>query len=92
MRASFIYHQVTAVLEIIATPLVIYYLIKNRKSLSWLQISEPLLKLAIVWGIHCLIHFAEEYIYDFEPISGSTKVLNYPIRRVSVTNEYLNTE
>ena len=81
LRASFIYHQITAFLSIMATIVLIYalYHYKYNKMNSF-QLSMIIMVLSISWGIHGIIHFLEEYIYDFEPISGSTKVLVKPIR------------
>ncbi len=81
LRASFIYHQITAIFSIIATITVIYalYHYKHNKINSF-KLSMIILILSISWGIHAVLHFLEEYIYDFEPISGSMKVLTKPIR------------
>jgi len=81
LRASFIYHQITAMFSIISTIVLIYSLFyyKHNKINSF-QLAIITLILSISWGIHAIIHFLEEYIYDFEPISGNTKVLLKPIR------------
>ena len=73
MRASFIYHQITAIISIIAT-LYFFYNIKYLK-------VNSLFLLSISWGIHCIIHFLEEYMYDYEPISGRTIVHDKPVNR-----------
>ena len=80
MRASFVYHQITAVLSIIATILIAFDLIKNNNSITVSQVSMNIALLAITWGVHAIIHFLEEYFFDFEPLSGSSKVRNRPIR------------
>lgn len=80
MRASFVYHQITAVLSIIATILIAFDLIKNKNSITVSQVSMNIALLAIAWGLHAIIHFLEEYFFDFEPLSGSSKVRNRPIR------------
>ncbi len=79
MRASFLYHQITAVISIIATLLFLFSLYYNRQNINLFLISIGLLILSISWGIHGLLHFNEEYIYDFEPISGNTKILHRPV-------------
>ena len=55
------------------------YHYKHNKINSF-KLSMIILILSISWGIHAVLHFLEEYIYDFEPISGSMKVLTKPIR------------
>jgi len=80
MRASFVYHQITAVMSVIGTLLLLYYAIRNYKTLTSSKIGLSLVVLSISWGIHSVLHFLEEYMFDFEPISGSTKVRNRPIR------------
>ena len=81
LRASFIYHQITAMFSIIATIVLIYamYYYKYNKMNSF-QLATIILILSISWGVHAIIHFLEEYIYDFEPVSGSKKILLKPIR------------
>ena len=80
MRASFVYHQITAVMSIIGTLVLMYYFVRNRKTLGSANIGYAFLALSVSWGIHGILHFLEEYIFDFEPISGSTTVRNKPIR------------
>ena len=36
--------------------------------------------LALIWGVHTIIHFLEEYMFNFDPINGKMKVINEPIR------------
>ena len=79
MRASFIYHQTTAVISIVATFLFLISIYYNYNSLNLFTISVGLLIVSISWGIHGLLHFCEEFIYNYEPVSGRTKVYNYPV-------------
>jgi len=78
MRASFVYHQITAIVSILITLYLLYLIYK--KQIFGKELINPVLLLSISWGIHGIIHFLEEYIYDFEPISGNTTVLDKPIR------------
>lgn len=80
MRASFIYHQITAILSVVGTIITIYALIKERKNHPTLIMGLAVIALAISWGIHGIVHFLEEYMFDFEPLSGRVKVLDKPIR------------
>lgn len=78
MRASFIYHQITAVISILATLFFLFAL--YREELTSYAIAIGLLIVSISWGVHALVHFAEEYIYGFEPVSGDTTIHDRPIR------------
>ena len=81
LRASFIYHQITAILSLIASITAIYAIYRYKyNKLNSFQLSMIIAVVSISWGIHGVIHFLEEYMYDFEPISGSMKILTKPIR------------
>ena len=81
LRASFIYHQITAVISIIATLIFVYALYKYKSNeMDSYKLFIMFTLLSVSWGIHGIIHFLEEYMFDYEPISGRTKVLNKPIR------------
>ncbi len=85
LRASFIYHQITAAISIFATLVLIYaiFRFKNNKMNSY-SLAVVLFLASISWGVHGIIHFLEEYMFDFEPISGRNKVINKPIREVTI--------
>ncbi len=77
MRASFVYHQITAAISIISTFAFFYYLFKPIDKDPY-QIILLLLLLSISWGIHGLIHFWEEVFFDFNPLDGRHKVYDTP--------------
>lgn len=80
MRASFIYHQITAMFSVISTLLLVGNLIKNLKTINVNDVGMTLALLSVSWGVHAIIHFLEEYFFDFEPLSGSSHVKNNPVR------------
>lgn len=79
MRPSFIYHQVNAVVSILATIIMLYYFYINRSTSNIFNISIGLFIISIAWGIHSILHYLEEYIYNFNPLE-ETKESKFPIR------------
>ncbi len=80
VRTSFVYHQITAMTSYLATLVILFAFFKYWKSLKALEIGLLLFILSISWGVHCLLHFWEEYLYDFDPLLGRTKMLEKVIR------------
>ena len=90
MRPSFIYHQVSAIMSIIATILSLIWIITSYRQNDNLftgnnlyQLSSILLLLSLTWGVHSLIHHSEEVFFGFNPMTGQSAVLdNAPIFKV----------
>lgn len=82
VRTSFVYHQVAAVLSLVGTVAFVIYIIKGRliQTGNWGALSMGILLLSAVWGIHGLLHFAEEYVYNYDPLQKRTAMLTEPIR------------
>ena len=68
VRTSFVYHQITAVISILATLTLFFGLFKYWKDLNANSIAILLLILSLSWGVHGILHFWEEYLYDFDPL------------------------
>lgn len=81
MRTSFISHQIHAIISILTTILVIYLLIyRKREEIDSYELANLLLLLSVSWGIHTLVHFYEEKVYNFDPLAGKWKVNNEPVK------------
>ncbi len=74
MRPSFIYHQIHAILEILAIMLIIFTMIKNYKSFTLYEYIMLLLVVSITFGIHAVVHFWEEVYFDFNPLIGRSTI------------------
>ena len=81
MRPSFIYHQIHAVLEIMASLIGIYLIIKNIQNKNFDKVFTMVAILSISWGIHTIIHYWEEVHYEFNPLKGANKVLDFPSKK-----------
>ena len=77
MRPSFIYHQIHAVISIIGTIIVLYWLIfgQNRDSYT---AAILILLVSLSWGVHALVHFDEEVHYNYNPLIGKSIVHDEP--------------
>ena len=78
MRISFIYHQITAVIEILATLLAVHWIYQNWASDRYGGITLLFL-IAILCGVHGLLHLWEESFYNFNPFFGSSTVRDQPV-------------
>jgi len=81
MRASFVHHMISVVLGLIATIYLLYILMIQRSNMKPFQIATLLFLLSITWAIECIIHFAEEFIYDFDPLAGKMEIKTEPMDR-----------
>jgi hypothetical protein len=79
MRLSFIFHQISALIGIIATVYLFYLIFMGKLSSD--KIVSLLFLLATAWAIQGILHFAEEYIYDFYPLEGKTDITTTPVDR-----------
>ena len=82
VRTSYVYHQVSAVVSLLGTIAFLVYLFKGKllREGKWRELYMGLLIVAIAWGVHGLLHFAEEYMYNYDPLQGRTEMLKEPIR------------
>ena len=81
MRASFVYHQITAIISIISTLISLYWMYKNYNAKdSAYKTAIILILLSISWGVHGLIHFWEEVYFDFNPLAGKSTIHDFPVR------------
>lgn len=71
MRTSLVCHMLNGLINLVGT-IVLIYSFTNIK-LNYYQIGIGLLILSISWGIHCVLHFYEEYMYNFDPLNRLIK-------------------
>lgn len=81
MRASFLFHQVSAIISLLASIYFLYISAIHWNKIPFYQYASLLFLLATSWGIQSVLYFCEEYFYDFEPISGRITIHTHPVSR-----------
>lgn len=66
MRPSFLGLILTGLLNLV----IVILILMNLQAMSGVVLIQVLLLLCISIGIHSMLHFYEEYHYDFNPLEG----------------------
>ena len=69
MRNSFIYHKISTIFGLFATLYLLYILSIHSKQMKYFQIASLLFLLATAWAIQAVLHFLEEFINNFPPLT-----------------------
>ncbi len=66
-RTSFIYHQIFAVLSLVATVLFLWYwyVVDLQPQATFLCAFSLIV---VLWGIHAIIHYLGEQFFGFDPL------------------------